>query len=119
MDIKTQFSFLKLFNTIKGVLKPAKEGEYDADPLNHPTYMSAKKKKFDKFLAWCDAQGIKRPKIKYPVLFGTGDNKYPGCMAMEAIGKDEPFITVPSHLIISTQRAMLCEPLKQMFYDHP
>ena len=49
MDIKTQFSFLKLFNTIKGVMKPVKEGEYDADPLNHPTYMSAKKKKFDKF----------------------------------------------------------------------
>jgi len=33
MEIKTQFSFLKLFNTIKGVGKPAKEGEYDPNYL--------------------------------------------------------------------------------------
>ena len=29
MEIKTQFSFLKLFNTIKGVTKTAKPGEFD------------------------------------------------------------------------------------------
>ena len=33
-------------------------------------------------------------------------------MALEDIGKDEPFIKVPSRLIVSTQRAMLCEPLR-------
>lgn len=118
MDIKTQFSFLRLFNTIKGVTKPVKAGEFDADPLKDPKVLK-KKQEFERFFAWCEANGIKHPKIKYPVMFGTGDNKYPGCMAMEDIGKDEAFITVPSNLIISTQRAMLCEPLVQMFYDHP
>ena len=91
MDIKTQFSFLKLFNTIKGVGKPAKEGEYDDQWLNTPE-MRAKKAKFDKFLAWCDDNGIEHPKIKYPVLFGSGENRYPGCMALEDIGKNEAFI---------------------------
>ena len=38
---------------------------------------------------------------------------------MEDIAKEEVFIRVPSRLIISTQAAMLCEPLQQMFYDHP
>ena len=40
-------------------------------------------------------------------------------MALEKIGKDEAFITVPSRVIVSTYKAMTCEPLKQMFYDHP
>ena len=118
MEIKTHFSFLKLFNTIKGVTKPVKEGEYDADPLSHPSVVKTKKK-FDAFLAWCDQNGITHPKIKYPVMFGTGDNKYPGCMAMDDIGKEEAFIKVPSRLIVSTQKAMLCEPLQEMFYNHP
>ena len=29
MEIKTHFSFLKLFNTIKGITKPCKPGEFD------------------------------------------------------------------------------------------
>lgn len=73
MDIKTQFSFLRLFNTIKGVTKPVKAGEFDADPLKDPKVLK-KKKEFERFFAWCDANGIKHPKIKYPVMFGTGDN---------------------------------------------
>ena len=40
-------------------------------------------------------------------------------MALEEIGKDEAIIKVPSRLIISTYKAITCEPLKQMFYDHP
>ena len=56
-EIKTQFSFLKLFNTIKGVSKPAKEGEYDTEWLNDPK-VTERKRQFDKFLSWCDAEGI-------------------------------------------------------------
>ena len=111
MEIKTHFSFLKLFNTIKGITKPCKPGEYDANWLNDPKVKKTKER-FDIFLAWCDAEGIQRPKIQYPVLFGSGDNRFPGCMATENIGKDEVFIKVPSRIIISTQRATLCEPLK-------
>ena len=101
MDIKTHFSFLRLFNTIKGVAKPAKPNEFDTEWLNDPKVKKTKEK-FDKFFAWCDKNGIEHPKIKYPVMFGKGDNQYPGCMAMEDIGKDEAFIKVPSRLIVST-----------------
>lgn len=118
MEIKTHFSFLKLFNTIKGVAKPAKEGEFDEHWLSDPKVIKTKQR-FDKFFAWCDANGIEHPKIKYPVMFGSGDNRFPGCMATEDIGRNEAFIKVPSRLIISTQAAMLCEPLQQMFYEHP
>ena len=91
--------------------KACKPGEADQNWLKDPK-VKATKAKFDKFLKWCDNNQIVRPKIQYPVLFGTGDNKYPGCMALEDIGKNEPFVTVPSRIIISTQRAMLCEPLQ-------
>ena len=101
MDIKTNFSFLKLFNTIKGVSKPAKPGEADPDWLLEKR-MEKTKQMYDRFFKWCDDNGIWHPKIKYPVLFGSGDNRYPGCMALEDIGKDEAFIKVPSRLIIST-----------------
>ena len=110
MDIKTQFSFLKLFNTIKGVGRTAKEGEADVNYLEKRA-SKKEREKFEKFFKWCDSEGIIHPKIKYPVMFGSGDNQYPGCMAIEDIGKNEPFIKVPSRLIISTQAAMLCEPL--------
>lgn len=40
-------------------------------------------------------------------------------MATADIDKNEAFIKVPARLIISTQAAMLCEPLKEMFYEHP
>ena len=81
--------------------------------------MAKTKEMYDRFFKWCDDNGVWHPKIKYPVLFGSGDNRYPGCMALEDIGKDEAFIKVPSRLIISTQAAMLCEPLQQIYYDHP
>ena len=118
MDIKTHFSFLKLFNTIKGVCKPAKPGEFDENWLKDPKVKKLKQK-YDNFFAWCDANGIEHPKIKYPVMFGSGDNRYPGCMATEDIGPNEIFIKVPSRLVISTQAAFLCEPLQQMFYENP
>ena len=101
MDIKTHFSFLKLFNTIKGVGRPAKEGESDEHWLNDPK-VKKEKQRYDTFMKWCDDNGITRPKIKYPVLFGSGSNRYPGCMATEDIAKEETFIKVPSRLVIST-----------------
>lgn len=53
--------------------KPAKEGEYDA---NYLKTRAPKKEKdqFNKFFKWCDDNGIEHPKIKYPVMFGSGDN---------------------------------------------
>ena len=42
MDIKTHFSFLRLFNTIKGVAKPAKPGEFDTEWLNDPKVKKTK-----------------------------------------------------------------------------
>jgi len=38
-------------------------------------------------------------------MFGTGDSKYPGMLAIENIGKDEPIVKVPSRLIISHKAA--------------
>lgn len=118
MDIKTQFSFLKLFNTIKGVAKAAKPGEFDQEYLKKKA-SKKERERYEKFFKWCDDNGIVHPKIQYPVMFGTGDNQYPGCLALEDIGKNEAFIKVPGRLVISTQAAMLCEPLKEMFYDNP
>ena len=100
MDLKKQFSFLRHFNEIKGVGKAVKAGEFDTEWLEDPK-MQKCKEKYDQFFAWCDANGIKHPKIKYPVLFGKGDNRFPGCMALEDIGREEPLISVPSHLVIS------------------
>ena len=33
MDVKVEFSFLKLYNSLKGVGKPEKEDNYDAEWL--------------------------------------------------------------------------------------
>lgn len=75
MEREIKFSFLKLFNTMKGLHKPAEDAETDylekrADPDT--------KKKFDRFFKWCHTNGIEHPKVKYPVMFGKGDAKYPG-----------------------------------------
>ena len=68
---------------------------------------------------WCKEVGIERSKVKYPVLFGKGDNQYPGMMATEEIAPGEIMIKVPSEQIISTKVAYECEPLKEIYYDHP
>jgi len=83
MDREIKFSFLRLFNTIKGIHKPAKDAEADylESRANDVT-----KKKFKRFFDWCHQNGIEHPKVKYPVMFGTGDAKYPGMMATEDIG---------------------------------
>jgi hypothetical protein len=117
-DVKVQFSFLKLFNTIKGVNKSVPADAHD------PTWLEKKadkvtKEKFEIFNKWCEDNGVWHPKVKYPVMFGTGDNRFPGLLALEPIAKGETFIRVPSKLLISTKKAFECEPLKQMFYDNP
>ncbi len=52
-------------------------------------------------------------------MFGSGDSKYPGMLATDNIGKDEPLVKVPSRLIISTKVAFECEELKEIFYNNP
>ena len=100
MDREIKFSFLRLFNTLKGIHKPEAECEPDylekrADPVT--------KKKFDRFFKWCDNNGVKHPKVKYPVMFGKGDAKYPGMMATEDIAQNEVMIKVPSKMVFSTK----------------
>jgi len=56
--------------------------------------------------------------VQYPVLFGQGDNQYPGMVALEDIGKNETIIKVPSREIINTKKAFYSE-LEEMFYEHP
>ena len=52
-------------------------------------------------------------------MFGEGDSQYPGMLAVEDIGPDEPIITVPSRLLISTKTAFECETLKDLYYENP
>lgn len=104
MSMKIEFSFLKLYNSIKGVGKPALPDQSD------PNWLTTKANKkqqdrFKKFFAWCKKEGIWSPKVKYPVMFGSGDSQYPGMMATEDIGPNEPFIKVPGRLAISTAKA--------------
>ena len=112
------FSFLKLFNSIKGVTKPAQEGYFDENWLKDKKFKRLASK-FDRFFAWCKANGIKHPKVKYPVLFGSGEHQYLGCMAIKDIGRNEALIKVPSHLIISAYTALHCEALAPVFYNNP
>jgi hypothetical protein len=52
-------------------------------------------------------------------MFGSGDSKYPGMLALEDIGQDEAIVKVPSRLIISTYVAYRCQDLSQVYYDNP
>lgn len=115
MDRDIKFSFLKLFNSIKGVHKPAKE--YD-DQYLEKRADAATKQKFERFFQWCDENGIEYPKLKYPVMFGSGDSQYPGMMATEDIGKDEVMIKVPARMLLST-KACFKSDLKQVYLENP
>ena len=100
MDREIKFSFLRLFNTMKGIHKPSEDAELDYLEKRAPP---AVRTKFEKFFKWCDQNGIQHPKVKYPVMFGKGDAKYPGMIATEDIAKDEVMIKVPSKMVFSTK----------------
>ena len=102
MEREVKFSFLKLFNSMKGIHKPMKEDEAELDYLEKRA-TDITMKKFTRFFDWCHSNGIEHPKVKYPVMFGKGEAKYPGMMATEDIGKDEIMIKVPSHMVFSTK----------------
>ena len=69
VDTEVKFSFLKLFNQMKGVHRPAKEFE---DQYLETKASEAERLKFERFFKWCDENGILHPKVKYPVMFGAG-----------------------------------------------
>lgn len=100
-EFKKNFSFLRLFNTIKGISKPVPKDRCNEDWLK--TADKATREKFAKFEAFCKREGIWHPKVKYPVMFGQGKNGYLGAMATEDIGKNETIVRVPSHLVINTK----------------
>ena len=77
-----KFSFLKLFNTIKGTYKPFKADEVDPDWLDKGA-SAQQRKDWSGYLAHYEKVGVKHPKVKYPVMFGKGDNRYPGLLATE------------------------------------
>lgn len=52
-------------------------------------------------------------------MFGTGDSKYPGMLALEDIGRNEPIVKVPSRLIINTKVAFECPELRDIFFNNP
>lgn len=111
-------SFQVLFNHVKGIHKPSKEGEYDEDWIN--TRASQKEKdKWNSSEKYFMSQGVIRPKVKYPVLFGKGKNTYPGMMATEDIGQNETLVQVPGKLIINTKKAYYCKELNHIFRENP
>ena len=67
------------------------------------------REKYRNLEKWKNAAGITHPKVKYPVMFGKGDNMYPGMMATEDIPPGEVMIRVPSNVIISTKAAYECQ----------
>ena len=118
MEITTRFSFLKLYHSIKGIGRPCKPDEVDENWLDQ----KAPKKLKEKMTAlnkWCDKVGIQKSKVKYPVMFGQGDSAFPGILATEDIGPCEPFVRVPSEVLISTAVAYRCQELKHVYYENP
>lgn len=116
-SFKKQFSFNRLFNTIKGISRPVMKDKVNENWLK--TADKATRERFAKFNTFCKNNGIEHPKIKYPVMFGHGKNGYLGCMATEDIGKDEVIVKVPSNLIITTKNCYQCDELQPVYFEHP
>lgn len=116
-DHKVNFSFLKLFNTVKGVNKPFKADNMDPDWLEKRA-PEAERKAWNEYNTYFESVGVTHPKVKYPVMFGKGDNQYPGMLALEDIEKGEVIVKVPSSEIISTKKAFFSE-LNEIFYENP
>ena len=116
MDVPVKFSFLKLFNSIKGIGKTTTE--CDPDWLQKRANKQTQER-YKKLFAWLKKEGVTHPKVKYPVMFGKGDAQYPGMQAVEAIGPNETLIQVPSRLILSTKKAFDCAELRHVWFDNP
>jgi hypothetical protein len=69
-------------------------------------------------LKWYEDNGVVHDKIKYPVMFGKGDNQYPGMAALQDIGKNEVILKVPGRHIIST-RAAFYSDINNIVYENP
>ena len=111
------FSFLKLFNSVKGVHKPYKDAEVDETWLENGA-PDRQRTEWQGYLNHYEKIGVKHPKVKYPVMFGQGDNRYPGMLATEDIKPGEIIIEVPGREIINTKVAFYSE-LNPIFYDNP
>jgi hypothetical protein len=85
MDVEVKFSFLKFFNYTKNVGRALLPDQYDQNWLRTGADKQTQAK-FKQFYDWCNKEGIWHPKVKYPVMFGSGDSKYPGMLALEDIG---------------------------------
>jgi hypothetical protein len=94
------------------------DSEYDTTWLQKkstPEY----RQRFKAFQDWCKKEGIKHPKVQYPTMFGAGESKYPGMIALEDIAPGEAIVKVPSKLIINTKVAYMCPELQQVWYENP
>lgn len=67
------FSFLRLNNLAKGLFKPHAPDDIDSDWLEKRASQKQRKDwtEYNKSLR---AAGVVAPKVKYPVMFGSGDN---------------------------------------------
>lgn len=117
MDTKVKISFLKLFNAKKGIGQPQPSDDVEQDWLakRAPKHI---RENWQGYLDHYEKVGVTHQKVQYPVLFGQGDNQYPGMLAVEDIAKNETIIKVPSREIINTKKAFYSE-LEEMFYEHP
>jgi len=116
-NTEVNFSFLKLFNSVKGVYKPFKAAEVDETWLENGA-SDRSRADWQKYLTHYEKIGVKHPKVKYPVMFGQGDNRYPGMLATEDIKPGEVIIEVPGREIINTKVAFYSE-LNHIFYENP
>ena len=112
------FSFLRLNNLAKGLFKPHSADDADRDWLEKRADPK-RRKDWQEYNKAMKSAGVSAPKVKYPVMFGKGDNQYQGLMAVDDIGKNEVMIKVPSDLIINTKKAFYCPELRDLYYNHP
>jgi hypothetical protein len=103
-DTVFKMSFLKMMNNVKGINKPVEPTEVDPEWLEKRAPVVSRKK-WQEYLSHYESVGVTHPKVKYPVMFGQGDNKYPGMLALEDIQPNEVICKVPGREIITTRAA--------------
>eukprot|EP00742_Colponemidia_sp_Colp-10_P007814 GILJ01008426.1.p1 GENE.GILJ01008426.1~~GILJ01008426.1.p1 ORF type:complete len:481 (+),score=59.76 GILJ01008426.1:36-1478(+) len=70
--------------------------------------------RLERYLRWIDEQDVRHPKIQWPADFGH----VRGCLVLEDIDEKEAFISVPSALLITPEKAS-CAPIAAIINDHP